>query len=84
MSKLNYTQIESAIANRREFVGNSCRGYFEGSEYVVVSYDTAIARASRVTVAGAMRDGELWLNPRKYSQTTSRLQGIIARAWGLN
>lgn len=82
--KLNYVEIERAIANREEFTGNSCRGYFEGGDYVVVSYNTAIARATRLTVAGATRNGELWINPNKYSVTTSKLQNIIRRAWGVN
>lgn len=83
MKQLNYTQIEQAIRNKQEFKGNSCRGYYEGEEYVVVSYNTAIARATSVRVVGAERNGELWLNPRSYSKTTSRLQNIVKRAWGL-
>lgn len=84
MSYTSYRNMEHAIANRLEFTGNSARGYYDGEEYVVVSYNTTIARATRLTVAGAMRDGELWVNPKKYSVTTSRLQNIIKRAWGLN
>lgn len=78
MAQLNYAQVERAIANKQEFKGNSCRGYYEDGEYVVVSYSTKIA-----VVAGAERGGELWLNPNKYSQTTSRLQNIIKRVWGV-
>lgn len=87
MSYSNYRQIETAIRKREPFTGNSCRGYYEGTEYVVVSYNTAIARASRVVVVGAERhevDGGLWVNPKRYSNTTSRLQNIVRRAWGLN
>lgn len=86
MSYSNYTQVESAIRARVPFAGNSCRGYWEDDEYVVVSYNTAIARATRVTVVGATRaeSGGVWLNPRKYSNTTSRLQNIVRRAWGVN
>lgn len=83
MSKLNYAQIEQAIADKREFVGNSCQGYYENGEYVVVSYNTTIAKATRSVVAGAERGTELWVNPRKYSNTTSRLQNIIKRVWGV-
>lgn len=83
MAQANYTQVEEAIRNRQEFRGNSCRGYYEDGEYVVVSYNTTIAKATRVVVAGAERGTELWLNPAKYSVTTSRLQNIIKRAWGL-
>lgn len=78
MAKLNYAQVERAIANREKFEGNSCRGYYDNGEYVVLSYSTRIA-----VVAGAERGGEVWLNPNKYSVTTSRLQNIIRRAWGL-
>lgn len=76
MSKLNYSQIESAIANRREFTGNSCAGrWLDRSEYVVFSYSTLIYSDDLMT-------GRKTLNARKYSKTTSRLQGIIRRAIG--
>ena len=87
MSYSNYSQIESAIRARVPFTGNSSRGYYEGAEYVVVSYNTAIARATSVRVVGATWaecPGGLYINQRKYSQTTTRLQNIVKRAWGLN
>lgn len=87
MSYSNYSQIESAIRARVPFTGNSSRGYYEGEEYVVVSYNTAIARATSVRVVGATWaecPGGLYINTRKYSQTTTRLQNIVKRAWGLN
>jgi hypothetical protein len=87
MSYSNYTQVESAIRNFAPFTGNSCRGYWEDGEYVVISYNTKIAKATRAVVAGAIRrdiPGGLWVNSSKYSQTTTRLQNIIKRAWGVN
>lgn len=88
MGYSNYAQVERAIRNFEPFTGNSCRGYWEDGEYVVISYNTKIANASRATVAGASRGGllweGLWINPKKYSMTTSRLQNIIKRAWGVN
>lgn len=86
MSYTSYRNMEEAIRNRVEFTGNSARGYWDGEEYIVVSYNTAIAKANRVTVVGATRnevEGGLWLNPNKYSVTTSRLQNIVRRAWGV-
>lgn len=81
MGYSNYAQVERAIKNREEFTGNSCRGYWDDGEYVVVSYNTVIAKATSVRVVGADRGAELWLNPKKYSVTTSRLQNIIKRVW---
>lgn len=77
----NYSEVEDAIRERREFRGNSCQGVFIDGDYVVLSYNTVIAKATRCVVAGAERDGELWVNPKGYSKTTSRLQNIVKRAW---
>lgn len=76
MSKLNYTQVERAIAERVPFTGNSCRGVLDyDGAYIVYSYSTPIAQVF---------DGKYSLNARKYSVTTSRLQNIIRRAWANN
>ena len=77
MSYSNYSQVESAIANCREFRGNSCHATFSNSDgyYRVYSYGTLIARIMPYTRA------HYQLNSRKYSQTTSRLQNIVKRAW---
>ena len=42
--------------------------------YRVFSYQTEIANRGK---------SEPWLNPVKYSQTTSRHLNIVKRAWGL-
>lgn len=74
MSQLNYTQIEKALLERVPFKGSSCHAYFDGDQYRVVSYSTLIATSER---------GVYWVNPTKYSVTTSRLQNIIRKAWGI-
>jgi hypothetical protein len=75
----NYKTIESKLANRERFTGNSLRGYWDGfsGNYVVYSYNTLIA---------TLQDGggPRWVSPDKYSVTTSRHQNLIRRAWGLN
>ena len=72
MGYSNYRDIAAAIAERREFVGNSASGAYYGKQYRVYSYGTEIARY----------DGyDYVLNTHKYSVTTSKLQNIIRRAW---
>lgn len=77
MSYSNYTQVERAIANCVPFTGNSCHAEFSTGDgyYRVYSYGTLIARIMPYTMA------HYQLNTRKYSNTTSRLQNIIKRAW---
>ena len=75
MSKLNYKQIETALKNRVPFTGNSCHAYIDGEQYRVISYSTLVATSE---------NGVVWVTPNKYSQTTSKLQNIIKRAWGVN
>ena len=76
MSYANYSDIERAVRCLDNFAGNSSRGVLDSDtgEYRVYSYRTLIAVAN-------MRTGGVALNVRKYSQTTSRLQNIIRRAW---
>ena len=86
MAKLNYTQVERAIAERVPFTGNSCHaiiapGYRDDIvSYEVYSYRTLIAQFN------TQANGEIgfWVSGEKYSQTTTRLQNIIKRAWGVN
>ena len=75
MSYTNYRDMARAIANREEFSGNSVRGvWLDRSQYAVFSYGTQVAEYDAVTT-------RYYLNARKYSQTTSRLQNIVRRAW---
>lgn len=46
--------------------------------YVVYSYGTPMM----VHALGTAGEIEPWINPNKYSTTTSRLQNIIRRIWG--
>lgn len=79
MAHTNYRDMPSKVRNLEAFTHGSCHAVNNlDKEYVVVSYNTAVARAKKI-------DGE-WhyaINSRKYSQTTSRLQGIIRRAWAM-
>ena len=52
---------------------NSMSGRWEGDTFVVYSYRTVIAKASR--------NGVRWLNSDRYSVTTSRQQALIRRVW---
>lgn len=74
----NYKTIEERVSSCSSFNGNSLRGYWvkdsqDNWEYQIYSYNTLIA------TNGASK----WVSPVKYSQTTSRQQNLIKRAWGL-
>ena len=74
----NYTDIRAILESDHleDFDGNSSAGrwYYNRTEYVVYSYDTPILRANR--------HGEpTYFDNRYFSRTTSRLQGIIRRAF---
>lgn len=75
MSYTSYNSMESAIARRVPFEGNSAYATLQSGVYCVYSYQTLIASYD-------VASGEIFYNPRKYSNTTSRLQNIIKRAWG--
>jgi hypothetical protein len=75
----NYEQIAVAVAKRRPFVGNSSWGELgkddDGYFYRVYSYRTLIAE---------MRGGgNVWVSDVRYSKTTSRIQNIVRREWGV-
>jgi len=72
----NYKTIETKLANREPFRGNSLTGYILGGIYYVDSYSTQIAR---VNINGASP----WISPTKFSVTTSRQQNLIKRAWAI-
>lgn len=82
MSYTSYKSMETAIRYCVPFEGNSARGVWEGDTYKVYSYRTVIATVSG-TYAGREGRGEVELDTRKYSVTTSRLQNIIRRAYGI-
>lgn len=74
----SYSKIRAILEsdNLEDFDGNSSAGRwrYARTEYRVFSYNTAILRANR--------HGEpTYFDNRYYSRTTSRLQGIIRRAF---
>lgn len=82
MSYTSYRAMETAIKNCQPFEGNSARGVWEGDVYTVYSYKTRIFTVEG-SMAGRAGHGIAELNAEKYSVTTSRLQNIIRRAWGI-
>lgn len=71
MARPNYKQIEALLASKKEFKGNSLKARVEeNGEYVVISYNTVIA---------SFIEGVWWINPRKYSVTTTKQQNLIKR-----
>ena len=82
MSYATYSQIETAVKKCTPFEGNSARGVWEGDVYSVYSYSTRIFTVEG-EYAGKPGRGTAELDRQKYSQTTSKLQNIIRRAWGI-
>ena len=73
--------IETKLRNLEPFRGNSMSGYWNDNKggLDVYSYNTAIGQALFV-------NGEIvvdYFNPEKYSNTTSRHQNLVRKAWGL-
>jgi len=68
----NYRGMGEAIKYRREFnTGGRVKGFKDGEDYIVYSYSTEILRVNK--------DGDvLNFNTQRYSNTTSKLQRIIA------
>jgi hypothetical protein len=73
MGQPNYTQVEELIGFRETFKhGRSMSAETKNGEYVIWSYSTVIARYD-------FDAGKWWINPNKYSVTTSKQQNIIRR-----
>lgn len=73
MGTPNYKQIEELIGFKQDFKhGYSMTAKREGDEYVIWSYNTVIARYDFDTA-------KWWIDPAKYSKTTSKQQNIIRR-----
>ena len=75
----NYKTIETKLASLESFSGNSLSANWSMGEYLVWSYNTEIASAS----GGKITPFSFWIDPAKYSVTTSRHQNLIRNAWGL-
>jgi hypothetical protein len=76
MSLATYATIPALLATKTPFKHGSCHAYISSSNaYVVVSYGT--------DVGAWMQDGTKHFNTNKYSVTTSRLQNLIRKAWGI-
>ena len=80
----SYKEIETKLAELEPFNGNSLSAKAEqtwGSMvYRVYSYNTLIASKSWYGDEG---EWHTYLNPEKYSTTTSRHQNLIRKVWGL-
>jgi hypothetical protein len=72
----NYKTIERKLRNLEGFKGNSLEGFWDDRGYNIVSYRTLIATFTP-------NDKVAWVNPTKYSVTTSRHQNLIRKAWSL-
>jgi len=79
MNNPNYTQIEESLIPRRiPFKhGNSMSAVLNGDTYRIYSYSTLIATYS-------FEWDTWWVDPNKYSKTTSRQQALIRRVAGIS
>ena len=73
MAQLALRFVPEAISNRKEFQGNSLSARWEGEDYVVRSYATAIAIAKA--------NGHYWITSDKYSVTTSKHTNYVRRGF---
>jgi hypothetical protein len=84
MTKANYRTMPALLATLTPFTHGSCHATKEVTntrmEYNVYSYSTLIGT---VVWDGSEGEYEKFLNERKYSVTTSRLQNIIRKAWAI-
>ena len=78
MAQANYREISELLATKTPFKGNSCHAFIDDENvYRVFSYSTQIALFQ---LSG---EPNPWLNPSRYSVTTSRLQNLIKKAWSI-
>jgi hypothetical protein len=72
MATPNYKKLRDEILPLKENFkhGHSMTGQRDGDTYKVYSYSTLIASYD-------LLNGTWWINPNKYSQTTSKQQTII-------
>ena len=73
---VSYRYMPSFLKENKEFVGNSVHAEMDGDNYNVWSY--------RTLIFSQYADGSMWLNNNYYSVTTSKIQNMIIRAFGLN
>jgi len=71
MATPNYKEIRELLSCKAPFThGYSMSAERLGDEYVVWSYRTIIARYD-------LLNGKWWIDPNKYSMTTSKQQSIV-------
>jgi len=91
ITRATYKTMPALLATKTPFTHGSHSAYLDpDGEYRVFSYSTLIAVYSEPAKAQAgfeagwlTSPNPIWLNERKYSMTTSRLQNIIRKAWGI-
>jgi len=77
MAQPNYRQVERLLLDLQPFRhAHSMRAERTAEAYEVFSYSTLIATYT-------FASGEWWINPNKYSVTTSKQQNIIRRVAGV-
>ncbi len=66
--------MPQALKDMRPFKGNSVTAYYENGHYTVYSYST-------IMFIYCAKQDRYAFNIKKYSSTTSRLQGILKRVF---
>ncbi len=84
IARATYATMPALLKTLTPFTHGSCRAELDEQrtrmEYKVYSYSTLIAT---VIWDGSEGEYEKFLNDTKYSVTTSRLQNMIRKAWGI-
>ena len=84
----SYKDIETKLENRQPFTGNSLTAIRKDTGYSVYSYNTLIAvfNYNPITSDGILLPWESvqrWVSSERYSNTTSRGQNLVRKAWGI-
>ena len=76
MAKKTYVEMEDALRFRETFKGSNVHADTEDGIYKVWSYQTHIFSKKG--------QGEVWLDNKYYSHTTSKIQNMLIRVFNLN
>lgn len=78
IARATYATMPALLKTKTPFTHGSCHAFIDDENfYRVFSYSTQIA------VFQLYGNTFAWVSPERYSVTTSRLQNIIRKAWGI-
>lgn len=72
----SYKDMACAIANKQDINGNSVTAFMAVDSYIVQSYHTTMLTIDKNNIA--------YINVKKYSCTTTKIQNIICNYYGID